>query len=167
MLEKSNKKVINAWAMYDWANSVYSLIIISAVFPVYYIAVTTHGHNDKVFFFGVEFINTALYSYSIAFAFLLASIITPVLLGIAEQTGRKKFFMQFFCYLRSLACAGLYFFTGENIEIGILCSLVACLSYVASLVFYSAYLPEIAQSNEHESIATKGFSYGLMGSTLL
>ncbi|MCO4294522.1 MFS transporter [Solitalea sp. MAHUQ-68] len=167
MLTKSNKKTINAWAMYDWANSVYSLTITSAIFPVYYTAVTSNGTSDKVKFFGIEFVNTALYSYAISFAFLVVALISPILSGIADYTGKKKSFMQFFCYLGSLACIGLFFFNKNTVELGIICSIVACIGYAASLVFYNAYLPEIALPHEQDAVSARGYAYGYIGSVLL
>jgi UMF1 family MFS transporter len=109
-IEKNNKKVINAWCMYDWANSVYSLTITTAVFPGYYLAVTT----EKVTFLGFEFVNSALYSFALSFSFLAAALLSPMLTSIADYTGRKKMFMQFFCYLGSVSCAFLFLFTPEE-----------------------------------------------------
>ncbi|UKJ05838.1 MFS transporter [Solitalea lacus] len=167
MLTKSNKKTIRAWAMYDWANSVYSLTITSAIFPVYYNAVTTHNGNDTIQFFGIDFVNTALYSYSISFAFLIVALVSPLLSGIADYSGSKKSFMKFFCYLGSLACVGLFFFDRNTIELGIICSILACVGYAGSIVFYNAYLPEIALPHEQDAVSAKGYSYGYIGSVLL
>ena len=112
----SNKRVQRAWAMYDWANSVYSLVITSTIFPVYYNSVTQGvDGSDKVSFFGWEVINTVLYSYSISFSFLLIALLAPLLSGIADAAGNKLNFMKFFVYLGSLSCIALYFFTGENL----------------------------------------------------
>ncbi|MNS17119.1 Vacuole effluxer Atg22 like protein [compost metagenome] len=167
MLIKSDKKVVNAWAMYDWANSVYSLTITSAIFPVYYNAVTSSATSDKVYIFGMEFVNTALYSYAISVAFLVVALISPLLSGIADYSGRKKTFMQFFCYMGSLACIGLFFFNKNTLELGIICSIIACIGYAGSIVFYNAYLPEIAPLQEQDAVSAKGFSYGYIGSTIL
>jgi MFS transporter, UMF1 family len=167
-LELNNKKRINAWCMYDWANSVYSLVITSTIFPVYYNNVTEGvDGNDVISFFGVEIVNTVLYSYSLSFSFLLIAIISPFLSGIADYAGKKKTFMQIFTYLGSLACAGLYFFEGPNVEWGIICSVLASIGYSGSLVFYNSFLPEIATSDKFDRISAKGFSLGYIGSVLL
>lgn len=164
---KGNKKLIRAWAVYDWANSVYSLVITSAVFPVYYSAVTSSGGSEMVSFLGMNLINTALYSYAISFSFLVIALLSPLLSGIADYSGRKKDFMRFFCYLGAASCIGLYFFDAEHLYAGIICSVLASIGFAGSLVFYNAYLPEIARKSEQDAVSAKGFSYGYIGSSLL
>jgi UMF1 family MFS transporter len=164
----SNKKVQRAWAMYDWANSVYSLVITSTIFPVYYNAVTQGADgSDKVSFFGWEVINTVLYSYSISFSFLVIALLAPLLSGIADASGNKLNFMKFFVYLGSLSCISLYFFTGDNLEFGIICSVLASIGFSGSIVFYNSYLPEIAKEEEFDLLSAKGFALGYIGSVIL
>jgi len=164
----SSKKVQGAWAMYDWANSVYSLVITSTIFPVYYNAVTMRADgSDRVSFFGWEAVNTVLYSYSISFSFLIIALLAPLLSGIADASGNKLKFMKFFVYLGSTSCAGLYFFTGENVEFGIICSILASIGFSGSIVFYNAYLPEIAKVEEFDLLSAKGFALGYIGSVIL
>lgn len=167
MTHTAPKKVINAWAMYDWANSVYSLVISSAIFPVYYNAVTSSTGSDKITFLGTEFVNTALYSYAISFSFLLISILSPLLSGIADYSGRKMSFMKFFCYLGSLSCIALYWFDANHVTLGILLSITALLGYAGSIVFNNAYLPEIASVADQDAVSAKGFSMGYIGSTIM
>lgn len=168
MLKRGDKKIIRAWSFYDWANSVYSLTITSAIFPIYYESVTTSDQSDKVHFIGREFTNTTLYTYALAFAYFIVAITLPLLSGIADYTGNKKRFMQFFCYLGSISCACMYFFTGsENLWIGITTIMLACIGYSGSLVFYNAYLPEIAEPKEHDRVSAQGFSMGYIGSVIL
>jgi len=166
-LLKGNKKVINAWGMYDWANSVYSLVITSTIFPIYYAHVTKFEDSDMVSFFGGEYVNTALYSYAISFAFLMIVFIAPLLSAIADYTGRKKLFMQFFCYLGAISCSSLYFFTGENLEFGIIAFILAAVGFSGSIVFYNAYLPEIAAIQDQDKVSAKGFALGYLGSMIL
>lgn len=167
-MELNNKKTINGWAMYDWANSVYSLVITSAIFPVYYNAVTTgKDGSDKVDFFGVEVINTVLYSYALSFSFFIVAAILPILSGIADYSGKKKLFLKGFMYLGSLSCIGLFFFTGENIEWAIICSVLASIGYSGGLVFYDAFLPEIASEDQFDGVSAKGYAMGYIGSVLL
>lgn len=164
----NNPKVVNAWCMYDWANSVYSLVITSAIFPIYYNAVTTSADGgDMVNFFGFLVSNSVLYSYSLSFSFLFVAAILPILSGMADYGGNKKFFMKIFVYVGSLACIGLYFFTGENIEWAIICSVLASIGYSGSLVFYDAFLPEIATEDRFDKISAKGYSLGYIGSVIL
>ncbi len=167
-MQLNNSKIINAWCMYDWANSVYSLVITSAIFPIYYNAVTTSASgSDRIDFFGWDVSNSVLYSYSLSFSFLFVAAILPILSGIADYEGQKKFFMKIFVYIGSLACIGLYFFTGDNIEWAIICSVLASIGYSGSLVFYDAFLPEIATEDRFDKISAKGYSLGYIGSVLL
>lgn len=164
----NDKKTINAWCSYDWANSVYNLIVTTAIFPIYYNSATKAAFNsDVVTFFGFSINSSVLYSYAISFSFLIAVILYPILSGVADYRGSKKAFMRFFTYLGSLACIGLYFFEGSNIEYGILLAITASLGYASSVVFYNAFLPEIASEDQMDSVSARGFSMGYIGSVLL
>jgi MFS transporter, UMF1 family len=164
----NKKKVQNAWAMYDWANSVYSLVITSTIFPVYFNSVTSSVKDgDMVYFFGYRIINTVLYSYALSFSFLVIAVISPLLSGMADYGGKKLLYMKFFAYLGSAACVALFFFDGSNLEFGIFCAVMASIGYAGSIVFYNAYLPEIADPVEYDYLSAKGFSLGYLGSILL
>lgn len=168
MLEKNNRRLINAWASYDWSNSVYNLIVTTAIFPVYYLSTTQEVFGgEMVPFFGLEIKNSVLYSYAISFSFLVIVFISPILSGIADYGGLKKRFMQFFTYLGSFACIGLYFFNGENVEYGIACAVLASIGYAGSLVFYNGFLPEVASVDRMDQVSAKGFSMGYTGSVIL
>lgn len=173
MLTKGNKKLINAWAFYDWANSSYPLVITSTIFPIFYIAKTStfYGNgqliSDAVYLFGRQFKNTELYDYVVALSFIIVCITAPVLSGIADYSGNKKRFMQFFCYLGSLACASLFFFDPRHLFLSLLSVLIASVGFWGSLVFYNAYLPEVAEPIDHDRVSAKGFSLGYIGSALL
>jgi UMF1 family MFS transporter len=167
MLKKGDKKLINGWAFYDWANSVYSLVIGTAVFPIYYESVTS-ADNGVVEFLGTEWYNTTIYSYALGFSFLIVALLSPILSAIADYTGNKKKFMQFFCMLGSFSVMSLYFFTGkENIWIGIIFTILASIGFWGSIVFYNAYLPEVAHQKDHDRVSAKGFMLGYFGSVLL
>lgn len=168
----SEKRVHRAWAMYDWANSAYNLVITSTIFPAYYVAVTTVKENDvivndKVSFFGHTFSNTALFDYALATAYLVIAIISPILSSIADYRGNKKRFMQLFCYLGSIACCGLYFFKSNTLELGIILFALAALGYCGSIVFYNAFLPEIAVEKDRDRVSAQGYAYGYIGSVIL
>ena len=164
----NSKKVINGWCMYDWANSVYSLVITTAIFPIYYNSVTTNiGGSDIVSFFGIDIVNSILYSYSLSFSFLILTFIQPVLSGIADFTQKKKLFLKIFMYLGSFSCISLYFFNGNNVEYGIIFSMLASLGFSGSLVFYNAFLPEIVSSKYFDKISARGYSFGYIGSVIL
>jgi len=142
-LQKGDKKLINAWAFYDWANSVYSLVIATAVFPIYYETVTS-DNNGIVQFLGYEFNNSSLLSYSLSFSFLIVALMSPILSGIADYTGNKKRFLQFFCYLGSVSVMSLFFFKGQDtLWIGVLGTIFASIGFWGSIVFYNSYLPKL------------------------
>ena len=163
-----NNRIINAWCMYDWANSVYSLVITTAIFPIYYNAVTTSSSgSDIVSFFGIEIANSVLYSYSLSFSFLILTFFQPILSGIADFSGNKKLFLRLFMYLGSFSCMALYFFDGDNVEFGIICSVVASIGFTGSLVFYNAFLPEIASARDFDRISARGYTFGYIGSVIL
>ncbi|WP_426485014.1 MFS transporter [Flavobacterium sp. 2] len=165
-LPKGDKKLLNAWAFYDWANSVYTLTIASAVFPIFYEALfTDRGHYIDVF--GMRLKNSALISFTTAAAFLVVSFISPFLSGIADYVGNKKAFMKFFCYLGALSCVGLYWFDLGNIYVGLAFYFLGLIGYWGSLVFYNSYLPDIAFEDQQDRISAKGYSLGYIGSVIL
>ena len=170
-MQTASKKVVNGWAMYDWANSVYNLVITSTIFPAYYEAVTGDGNEntliDKIKIGNYEFSNTALYNYILAIAFIIVAIMSPILSSIADYRGNKKQFLRFFCTMGSLACASLYFFDSDHIMGGLISVIIACVGFWSSLVFYNSYLPEIAAPEDRDRISAKGFMMGYIGSVLL
>lgn len=182
-MEKGNRKIIRGWVFYDWANSVYNLVISSAIFPIFYDNLTTKaymqrvygdgslplpkGENPTVIFFGQELSNSVVMSFVLSASFLLVSFLSPLLSGIADYTGSKKRFLQFFCYLGAISCMTLYFFDTDRIELSMLSLFFANVGFWNSLVFYNAYLPEIAEPKDHDKISARGFSMGYFGSMLL
>ncbi|MDO5509478.1 MAG: MFS transporter [Weeksellaceae bacterium] len=155
-----------AWAFYDWANSVYSLVITTAIFPIYFGAVLS---KENVSVFGLNFSDKdILYSYSITASFVLVVILSPILSALSDRIGNKKIFLQIFTILGALGCSSLFFFRGEDtLWIGILGSVTASLGYWGSLVFYNAYLPEITAPENQDKLSATGFIYGYIGSAIL
>lgn len=149
--------------MYDWANSTYSLVITSTIFPAYY----TANAPEHISILGRVFDRASLASYAIALSFLIIAILSPVLSSIADYKGNKKSFMKFFCYIGSLACAGMFFFRKDNILLGLILSIISSIGYCGSIVFYNAYLPEIAEEKDQDKISAKGFAMGYIGSVIL
>jgi UMF1 family MFS transporter len=180
MLKKGDKRVIRGWVFYDWANSVYNLVISSAIFPIFYENVTTarfledkglkelpEGMMVTVNFFGLELSSSVLLSYVLSASFLIVSFLSPMLSGVADFSGNKKRFLQFFCYLGAAACMSLFFFKKVPIEVGMLSVFLASIGFWNSLVFYNAFLPEIAEPEEHDRISARGYSMGYFGSMIL
>ncbi len=170
-MQTASKRVINGWAMYDWANSVYNLVITSTIFPAYYEAVAKDNTDaagvSYVRFLGREFVNTSLYNYALAFAFLVVALMSPLLSSIADFRGTKKGFMNFFLILGSIACSTLFFFQQGYLMLGIVCMVLACIGYWSSLVFYNSFLPEIAAPEDRDRVSAKGFVMGYVGSVIL
>jgi MFS transporter, UMF1 family len=178
-MQTASKKVINGWAMYDWGNSAYNLVITSTIFPAYFEAIAVDNKaisKTTVTFLGRQFENSALYNYSLALAMLIVAVISPLLSSIADYKGNKKKFMNFFLTMGSIACAVLFFFntptgatdaTASPLGLGILCMIVACVGFWGSLVFYNSFLPEIAAPEDRDRVSAKGFAYGYIGSVLL
>ena len=170
-MQTASKKVINGWAMYDWANSVYNLVITSTIFPAYYEAVTGDGNeataNDTVVLFGRTFVNTSLYQYALGVAFIIVAVLSPLLSSIADYKGNKKSFLFFFCSMGSIACCALFFYDKTNLAYGLICMIIACVGFWSSLVFYNSYLPEIAAPQDQDKVSAKGFVMGYIGSVIL
>ncbi len=169
-MQTAPKKVINGWAMYDWANSVYSLVITTTIFPAYYVGITSMGNSNGkhyVNFFGKQFINTSLLDYALAVVFLIVAVSSPVLSSIADYRRNKKVYLRWFCFLGSAACCGLFFFTPQRIEYGVILFSLAALGYWGSLVFYNSYLPDIAAPEDQDRVSARGYALGYTGSVLL
>ena len=166
MLKIGDKKLIGAWAFYDWANSVYSLVISTAVFPLFYSAIT---EGKTVVFLGMKWDHAdTLYSYALSFSFLVVAFMSPILSAIADYTGNKLKFMKFFCWLGGLSVMSMYFFEDLNTAwIGIVCTILASIGFWSSIVFYNSYLPEVAHPEQQDAISAKGFIYGYIGSIIL
>ncbi len=181
-MEKGNKKIIRGWVFYDWANSVYNLVISSSIFPIFYDAITKahyakehgvqvedlkEGQTILVKFFGFYMSSSVLFSFVLASSFLVIAFLSPILSGVADYSGRKKKFLKFFCYLGSFACISLFWFEDLPLEIGMFSVFLASIGFWNSLVFYNAFLPEIAEVEEHDKISARGFIMGYFGSMLL
>jgi UMF1 family MFS transporter len=168
--EKGSSKLIRAWAFYDWANSVYPLVISTAIFPLYYSSITKAFSNidGNVFFLGSNWNPTTLYDYTLSLSFLLVALISPLLSGIADYTGNKLRFLKFFCLLGSFSVMSLFFFRGEStLWVALLFTILASIGFWGSLVFYNAYLPEISYPDQQDRVSAKGFIYGYSGSVIL
>ena len=164
---RGNKRYINAWAFYDWANSAYSLVISSAIFPIFYSALFSSAWVEYVAVFGGVIRSTPLISYLTAAAFIVVAISAPLLSGISDFVGNKKVFLKFYCYLGAFSCMGLYFFDLEYIYFGLLCYFFGLIGFWGSIVFYNSYLPDIAHPEQQDAVSAKGFSLGYIGSVLL
>ena len=166
-LQKGDSKLLNAWAFYDWANSVYALVISSTIFPLYYGALFRQKNIEEIVLFGFSVRSEALISYVTALGFLIIAFISPLLSGIADYMGNKKFFLKLFCYVGATSCMSLYFFSLDTVVLSLVSYLLALIGFWGSLVFYNSYLPDIAHKDQQDKISAKGFSLGYIGSVVL
>ncbi len=167
-MQTASKKVITGWAMYDWANSVYNLVITTTFFPAYYAAITSlKNFPDGITFLGRHFVNTELKDYVLAFGFLVIALLSPILSSMADYRGNKKNFMRFFCYLGAASCSLMYFFDKDHVTLGLMCFMFAGIGFYGSQVFYNSYLPEIAAEEDQDRISAKGYTFGYIGSVLM
>jgi len=165
---KNQKKVIRAWCMYDWANSVHNLVITSVIFPIYFHATAVNENGgDIINFLGFKVNNDVVYSYTLSIATLSLVILSPILTGIADYSGRRKNFMKFFCYLGAASCAYFYFFTKDNITAAVIAFGLSLMGWGGSVVFYNSYLPDIATEDKFDRVSANGFAFGYVGSVLL
>ena len=163
---KGSKKLIGAWALYDWANSVYSLVISSAIFPIYY-SQYVFSQTNSVEILNLDINKDTLISSVSALSFLLIAFLSPLLSGIADFIGNKKIFMKFFVYMGSLSCIGLYWFELETIEISLLFYTLGLIGFWGSLVYYNSYLTDITYPNQTNKVSAKGYTMGYVGSVIL
>ena len=166
-LKKGDKKLLNAWAFYDWANSTYSLVIASAIFPLFYGALFRGAGIEEIEVFGMMLRRSPLIFYTTAIAFLVVAIISPILSGVADYLGNKKFFLKLFCYLGAFSTIGLYWFSLEHIYLSLTLYALGLIGFWGSLVFYNSYLPDVAYPEQHDKISAKGYSLGYIGSVIL
>lgn len=167
-MKKNDPRTINAWCMYDWANSVHALVIVSSIFPVYFSATALNAQGgDIIEFLGVSIKNSVLFSYTVSFSFLLVALLIPFCTAIADYTGRKKLFMKIFCYSGAVCCGLLFFFTRETTTFAVIVFMLSLVGWSGSIVFYYSFLPEIATEENYDRISARGFSLGYLGSVLL
>ncbi|MEO0570133.1 MAG: MFS transporter [Bacteroidota bacterium] len=164
---KGEKKLLNAWAFYDWATSVYNLTISSAVFPIYYGALFRMAEVETVAVFGTQIERAPLIGYISSLSFIIIALITPLVSGIADYLGNKKIFLKFFTYLGALGCIGLYWFSLEHIYWSLICYMAGLVGSWVSFAIYNSYLPDVAYPEQQDKLSAKGFSFGYLGSVLL
>lgn len=165
---KNVPRILTAWTLYDWANSVHSLVIVSSIFPVYFSATALNETGGPVInFLGLSIKNSVLFSYTISAAFLFTALLSPVCSAIADYSGRKKTFMKVFCYTGAISCSLLYFFTKETTTFAVICFWLSLIGWSGSIVFYNSYLPDIATEDQFDRVSARGFSMGYIGSVIL
>ncbi len=163
-MQLNDKKTIKAWAIFDWANSAYALVISTAIFPGYF----EEYSPDIIKIGGLTFTNSALYSFAVSFSFLLIAILSPLLSGIADFSGRRMTFLKIFTMIGSISCCLLYYFVDESqLWLGTSAFILATIGFSGSIVFYDSYLPLIVSQDNYNRVSAKGYTYGYIGSVIL
>ncbi|MBK8483784.1 MAG: MFS transporter [Saprospiraceae bacterium] len=161
---ETSKKAELGWVLFDWANSSYSLVISTAIFPIYFLDNT----NPVIEIGNLQMSNASIYAFSVSLAYLFISFCSPVLSGIADYGGHRKVFMRLFTTLGSLACMALFFFKGnETIWLGVIAFLIATSSHAGSLVFYDSYLSQLVPPSRSDKLSARGYAFGYIGSVIL
>jgi UMF1 family MFS transporter len=158
-MDKKHNKIINAWAMYDWANSAFATTIMAAVLPVYYSSVAAANLGGNL--------ATVYWAYTTSISLLIAAIVSPVLGALADFSGVKKRSLAIFAFLGILGTALLYFVkTGDWLMASIF-FVIGDLGFAGSLVFYDSLLPHIASGEEMDQVSSKGYALGYLGGGIL
>ena len=160
----NDKRIMNGWALFDWANSAFALVITTAIFPPYF----TSTVDPTFSFLGVEFTNSSWLTWTITLSYLIIAVLSPWLSGIADAGGRRKTFLRAFTTIGGLACLSLFFFDGmRTLGLGTTGFALGLIGFAGGLVFYNAFLPVIATPDRFDKLSARGFAMGYVGSVLL
>lgn len=160
----NNPRTTNGWALFDWANSAFALVITTAIFPPYFAGVI----DDKFTMLGIEFSDSAWLTLTITVSYLIIALLSPLLSGIADAGGRRKGFLRFFTIMGGLGCISLFFFDGmDDLVTGTLGFAFGLIGFAGGLVFYNSFLPIIATPDRFDKLSAKGFAMGYVGSVIL
>ena len=160
----NDRKTMNGWALFDWANSAFALVITTAIFPPYFLGVVDPTFTVA----GLAFSNSAWLTLTITVSYLIIAVLSPILSGIADAGGRRKFFLSMFTTMGGIACISLYWFKEmEDLWLGTLGFALGLIGFAGGLVFYNSFLPVIATQDRFDNLSARGFAMGYIGSVLL
>jgi len=167
----NDRKEIFGWAMYDWANSAFSTTV-GTVFLGPYVAslaaTSAKAFNDGLArFFGIPVAPDSFLPYCISFSVGLQVLFLPILGAIADYSHLRKRLMQIFATIGALATIGMFLVTGELWLLGGVLFILANLCFGAAIVFYNAYLPDIASEEERDRVSSYGWAMGYLGGGIL
>ena len=157
------------WYFYDWANSTFSTTVVTVFLGPYLtdIAFAAADANGFVYPLGIPIAAGSLFAYLVSFSVILQVLFLPILGAIADYSNRKKQLLAIFAYIGSLTTIGFYFLEGDNYLFGSLLFIIANVAFGAALVFYNAFLPEIAPPNRRDAVSSQGWAFGYLGGGLL
>ncbi|HSF58225.1 MAG TPA: MFS transporter, partial [Candidatus Binatia bacterium] len=158
--ERGYQRVVNAWALYDWANSAFAVVILTAVFPVYYRSLVTNagGSPEDA---------TAYWAYTTSASLLMLALLGPVLGAIADIVGGKKQFLGLALLLGVLGSMSLAFLGEDRFLLGSLTFAIANVGFAGGNIFYEALLPHVARPNDMDRVSARGYALGYLGGGLL
>ncbi|GAB1471794.1 MFS transporter [Chloroflexota bacterium] len=167
----NDRKEIFGWAMYDWANSAFSTTV-GTVFLAPYVASLAAeaalAYSDgKVRLLGLAIAPDSFMGYCISISVLLQVLFLPILGAIADYSHMRKRMMQIFATIGAFATILMFFVTGSVWWLGGLLYIVANLAFGAAIVFYNAYLPDIASEDERDRVSSYGWAMGYLGGGIL
>lgn len=160
----NQKRVLNGWAMFDWANSAFALVITVAIFPEYFNSMV----DDELNILGFTLKDTAFFAYLVSLSYLLIALFSPYLSGIADAGGKRLSFLKLFTTIGAISCLCLFFFTGmSTLWVGASCFVLSMIGFAGGLVFYNSFLPVIATEDRYDRISARGYALGFLGSVIL
>lgn len=157
------------WYFYDWANSAFSTTVVTVFLGPYLTSVTRAAANANglVYPLGIPVAVGSFFPYMVSLSVLLQVVFLPILGAIADYSHRKKQFLGIFAYIGAVATMGMYFLQGDNYLLGGALFLIANLAFGASIVFYNAFLPDIASPGTRDAVSSRGWALGYLGGGLL
>jgi UMF1 family MFS transporter len=160
MEEKGYKRIVNAWVMYDWANSAFATTIMAGFMPVYFAAMATEsGMTDQQ--------ATSAWGYVTTIALLIVALLAPGMGAMADRMGGKKRFLTVFAVVGAVASILLYLPHGDMYRLGGGIYIVANIGFAGANIFYNALLPHVAKKEDIDQVSTKGYALGYLGGGIL
>jgi MFS transporter, UMF1 family len=157
------------WYFYDWANSAFATTVVTVFLGPYLTAVTQNAADASgyVYPLGIPILADSFFPYIVSLSVVLQVFFLPILGAIADYSRLKRQMLALFAYLGAFATMALYFIEGDNYLFGGLLFVLANLSFGASIVFYNAFLPEIASPDDRDRVSSQGWALGYLGGGLL
>ena len=157
--EKLHRRIINAWCMYDWANSAFATTIMAALLPPYFSNVAAAGLPKAQ--------ASSIWAYSVTISMLAVALLGPILGAFADHTGSKKRFMGGFLVI-AVIFTGLLFFIKQGDWLGaVIFFVLASIGNAGANIFYDSLLPHVARQEERDRVSARGFAFGYAGGGLL
>ncbi|MCB2156696.1 MFS transporter [bacterium] len=156
---KLNRRTVLSWALYDWANSAFALVVLSSFFPIFYKNVLRDG------------IDVAHSSFELGMANSIASIVVaalaPILGAVSDKSSARKRFLSAFATLGVLSTACLVISTQGLWVVALALFVLGNIGFAAGNIFYDSLLISVAPEEKSDQISALGFSLGYIGSALL